>query len=168
MNVNIEKIISELKLQPHPEGGYFRETYRSKGEIDADSLSEKYTGSRNYSTCIYFMLTSEKFSAFHRIRQDEIWHFYDGSPILLHMISPEGNYTYQKIGINFEQKEVPQFIVPGGTWFAAEVMKKESFSLIGCTVSPGFSFDDFELKSRGELTSLFPKHNAIIERLTHA
>jgi predicted cupin superfamily sugar epimerase len=164
---SIENIINELKLEPHPEGGYFKETYRSLGEINEEHLEAGYEGKRNYSTCIYFLLTSGNFSALHRIKQDEIWHFYDGSPIRLHMISELGIHSEHTIGRDFKKGEIPQFIVPGGCWFAAEVINSNSYSLVGCTVSPGFSFEDFELKTREELVSLFPDKEKIISKLTH-
>jgi predicted cupin superfamily sugar epimerase len=167
MTNTIDKIISKLELKPHPEGGYFKETYRSFGEIKEESLGTDYRGKRNYSTCIYFLLTSDKFSAFHRIKQDEIWHFYDGSPISLHTISESGVHTVTIIGRDLLNGETPQFVVPGGYWFAAEVINKNSYSLVGCTVSPGFSFDDFELESRKQLTSLFPDKKEVISKLTH-
>ncbi|WP_250434348.1 cupin domain-containing protein [Hanstruepera flava] len=163
----IHDLISKLDLKPHPEGGFFKETYRSKGVIDESHLGASYTGKRNYSTCIYFLLTSDNFSAFHRIKQDEIWHFYDGSPIDLHVISESGVYHKHVIGIDIKNGEVPQFVVPGGSWFAAEAINQNAYALIGCTVSPGFSFEDFELKSRDDLISLFPDHKEIISRLTH-
>lgn len=162
-----EEIISKLALQPHPEGGYYRETYRSQGSIQQASLAGKYKGERNYATCIYFLLKSETFSAFHRIKQDEIWHFYDGSPIRMHMISAAGSYSIHFIGRDFNNGELPQFVVPGGCWFAAEVIHKNNYSLVGCTVSPGFSFEDFELIPRKNLISFFPEHEEIICRLTH-
>lgn len=164
---SIQKIINTLNLKPHPEGGYFTETYRSVGEIKQDSLDTNYQGKRNFSTCIYFLLTSNKFSAFHRIKQDEIWHFYDGAPIKIYVISESGNLSTQLIGRNFDKEEVPQFVVPGGCWFAAEVINENNYSLVGCTVSPGFSFDDFELKPRKELISLFPNLEETITKLTH-
>ena len=167
MTNSIANLIHELNLEPHPEGGYFRETYRSVGEVTEENLGVEYTGKRNYATCIYFLLTSEKFSALHRIKQDEIWHFYDGSPIRLHLISELGVHTEHRIGRDFKKGEVPQFIVPGGYWFAAEVINKDDYSLVGCTVSPGFSFEDFELKTRKELVSLFPDKEKIISKLTH-
>ena len=163
----MEEIIDKLGLQPHPEGGYFKETYRSQDSIQEAALGEGYIGERNYSTCIYFVLTSKNFSAFHRIKQDEIWHFYDGSPILLHTISESGVHDVHLIGIDIKNGEAPQLIVTGGSWFAAEVMNQNDFSLVGCTVSPGFSFEDFELKSRKELISIFPENEEIISRLTH-
>lgn len=166
MKKRIKDIVDALDLKPHPEGGFYKETYRSQGEINLDALGEQYSGKRNYSTCIYFMLTSGNFSAFHRIKQDEIWHFYEGSPISLHTISKEGNYQKNKIGNNLDKGEVPQYVVPGGDWFAAEVEEKDSYALVGCTVSPGFDFDDFELTPREELLSKFPQHQDIIKRLT--
>lgn len=162
-----EQLISKLDLQPHPEGGYFKETYRSEGSIAKDGLGKAYNGPRNYSTSIYFLLTSDKFSAFHRINQDEIWHFYKGTALLLLMISPKGEHSKHLIGNDLEKGEVPQFVVPGGYWFAAKVIAAHSYSFVGCTVAPGFSFDDFELMGREELTALFPKHAAIIKSLTH-
>ncbi len=164
---SIERIITKLHLKPHPEGGYFKETYRSTGIINADSLEASYNGERNYSTCIYFLLTSDNFSALHRIKQDEIWHFYDGSPIRLHMITEAGKHTEHIIGKDLSKGELPQFVVPGGCWFAAEVVEDDTFSLVGCTVSPGFSFEDFELKSKKELTGLFPHLQDVISKLTH-
>jgi predicted cupin superfamily sugar epimerase len=161
-----ESIINALQLNPHPEGGYFRETYRSGGMIGREELGEKFSGKRNFSTCIYFLLTSESFSAFHRIVQDEAWHFYDGSPLFLHMISAEGKYTKVVIGRNFEEGEVPQFVVPGGTWFAAEVADTDSFTLLGCTVAPGFDFADFEIGRKNYLSKLFPHIGQIIIKLT--
>lgn len=167
MTNSIQNIIQKLELLPHPEGGFYKQTYKSVGEIKEDSLGEEYHGKRNFSTCIYFLLTSENFSAFHRIKQDEIWHFYDGSPIRLHMISKSGIHTVQHIGSDLENGELPQFVVPGGNWFASEVIRENSYSLVGCTVSPGFTFEDFELKSRKELITLFPENEEIITKLTH-
>ncbi len=164
---SINDLISRLELKPHPEGGFYKETYRSFGEIKKSSLDKNYHGIRNYSTCIYFLLTSDNFSAFHRIKQDEIWHFYDGSPIRIHIISEIGVYTNQVIGRNFKEREIPQFVVPGGSWFASEVINSNAYSLVGCTVSPGFCFEDFELKNRDELISLFPDNEEVISKLTH-
>ena len=164
---SIKKIINQLDLKAHPEGGYFKETYRSEGSIKVDSLDKSYNGERNYSTCIYFLLTSDNFSTLHRIKQDEIWHFYDGSPIRLHIITEKGEHTTHSIGKDISNNELPQFIVPGGCWFAAEVKEQDSYSLVGCSVSPGFSFEDFELKSQKELIKIFPHLAPIITQLTH-
>lgn len=161
-----EEIIEQLELIPHPEGGYYKETYRSEEVFDGASTIQKYGAPRNASTAIYFLLTQGNFSAFHKVKQDEFWHFYDGAPINLHIITPEGAYSLIKIGRNFSQGEVPQYYVPGGYWFASEVAEGGEFSLAGCTVSPGFDFADFELPSREKMTTLFPQHREIIERLT--
>lgn len=166
MKLRISEIIEKLELAPHPEGGYFKETYRSLGEIEQESLGGDFQGKRNFSTCIYFLLTSNDFSAFHRIKQDEIWHFYDGSPIQLHVISPSGEYAKHLIGRELTLGETPQLMVPAGYWFAAEVAGQNAFSLVGCTVSPGFDFKDFELGIRQELLKLFPDHEEIITKLT--
>lgn len=163
----IKELIEKLELQPHPEGGYFKETYRSAGEINKESLGSEYDGKRNYSTCIYFLMTSDNFSSFHKVNQDEIWHFYEGSPIRLHVISEKGGYSEYKIGRNFSKGEVPQLVVPGGYWFAAEVAEKDSYSLVGCTVAPGFDFADFQLPSRSDLVAKYPQHEKLITRLTH-
>ncbi len=163
---NIKNIIDKLELLPHPEGGYFKETYRSDGVIDESNLDDTIEGKRNYSTGIYFLLTSETFSAFHRIKQDEMWHFYKGSTLKLHIISEKGDYSSILIGNDFDKEEVPQFTVKAKDWFAAEVIDTNSYSLVGCTVSPGFDFRDFEMPKREDLISKFPKHASIITKLT--
>ena len=166
MKEEIKKLIDRLDLQPHPEGGYFKETYRSSGIIKEGNLNDDFQGDRNFSTAIYFLLTTNSFSAFHRINQDEFWHFYKGSPIKLHIISEEGIYSVIIIGNNLEAGEVPQYVVPAKHWFAAEVIKKDSYSLVGCTVSPGFDFKDFELADQQQLASKFPQYKTEINRLT--
>ena len=165
--MDAKEIINHFNLQKHPEGGYFKEVYRSKGAILEDNLAEYFEGNRNYCTSIYFLLTSDKFSAFHKINQDEIWHFYKGSSLKLHMISPEGVYSFVNIGNDFTNNEVFQFTVPAHYYFAAEVIKNNAFSFVGCTVSPGFDFRDFVLPSCKELSGEFPKHSKIIKQLTH-
>lgn len=163
----LETLIKKLDLLPHPEGGYYKETYRSQGDITKESLPTAYGSSRSYATGIYFVLTSDSFSAFHKIKQDEMWHFYDGAPILLHIISEAGVYTHHTIGRDIAAGEVPQFVVQGGDWFAAEVIEPDTYAFVGCTVAPGFSFDDFVLPSKKELIAQFPEHTEIITRLTH-
>lgn len=167
MTKDIQDIINHLGLQPHPEGGFFKEVYRSEGNIPQHSLSPEYAGDRNYATSIYFLLTSETFSAFHRIRQDEIWHFYKGTPIKLHTINSEGIHAEHSIGNSILNNQQPQLVVKGGDWFAAEIIDQNSYALVGCTVAPGFSFEDFELPKRAELIERFPQHEALITRLTH-
>lgn len=166
MTERTQFLINTLKLESHPEGGFFKETYRSKGVISKPSLPDNFSGNRNYSTGIYFLLTSDTFSAFHKINQDEMWHYYEGSPITIHMIDTEGVYHAQKLGLNIEEGEQPQYTVPAGVWFAANVNETNSYTLVGCTVSPGFDFADFELADPGKLVLSFPKHEQLIRRFT--
>lgn len=162
----IDDLIRILELEPHPEGGFYKQTYRSTGSISQEALPKSYSGSRNFSTCIYFLLTSGNFSAFHRIHQDEIWHFYEGSTLSLHTISPEGNHKRHLVGNNLLAGEHPQVVVPGGHWFAAEITNRDAYALVGCTVAPGFDFQDFELAERDQLAARFPAHRGLILRLT--
>lgn len=162
----VQEIIKVLDLKKHPEGGYYKETYRSKGFINSDSLDENYSGNRNYSTCIYFLLTSEQFSAFHKINQDEIWHFHKGSTIELHTISDNGIHQKHFIGNDILNNEEPQLIVPGNYWFAAKIVKSNSYALVSCTVAPGFDFSDFILPTRSELLAQFPEHKELITQFT--
>jgi predicted cupin superfamily sugar epimerase len=156
--------ISKLNLLPHPEGGFYSEVYRSEEIIPKDSLNSRYNGARATSTSIYFLLNGDDFSAFHKIKSDELWHFYDGSSVNIILLSNDGVLHELKLGIN--ENESPQIVIPKGTWFAAHLIERESFSLIGCTVSPGFDFDDFELAKREELFKSFPEHKKIIEQFT--
>jgi uncharacterized protein len=158
-------IIDKLGLRPHPEGGFFCEVYRSRSTINAARLTFKYEGDRNVSTSIYYLLEGSQISHFHKLRSDEIWHFYRGSALVLHCIS-EGCYSKIIVGNKIDDNEVPQYIVPAETWFAAEVMDKNSFSLLGCTVAPGFDYRDFELAIRDDLVKQFPQYKEIITRFT--
>lgn len=159
----VDFLVEKLNLIPHPEGGYFFETYRSETIV---SLEQPYAGDRNSSTCIYFLLTSGNPSKFHKIHQDEIWHFYQGSTIHLHIISKDGQYELVKIGTNWEQDETPQYVVKGGNWFASEIIQEDQYALAGCTVSPGFDFKDFEMAERNALLRICPSEEKIISRLT--
>ncbi|WP_196895007.1 cupin domain-containing protein [Aureivirga marina] len=156
--------IDKFEMLPHPEGGFYKEVYRSEGTIPKEVLGEEFSGDRNYATGIYYLLKSENFSAFHKINQDETWHYYAGSPVIVHTIDKEGNYSQQEVGL--EGDGIPQYVVPAGVWFAATVKNKEDFSFVGCTVAPGFDFDDFQLAEREKLISEYPKLNQIITKLT--
>jgi predicted cupin superfamily sugar epimerase len=158
--------IEKLQLQKHPEGGYFKEVYRADEAIPKHSLHERYTGERNHSTSIYFLITSNESSAFHRIKSDETWHFYTASFITIHTIDEKGKYSAVKLGSNPEKGEVFQFTIPHDTWFAASVNEPDSYTLVGCTVAPGFHYDDFELGKREELIKLFPQHEGVIRKFT--
>ena len=162
----IDELIRHLELKEHPEGGYFKETYRSPGIIGKAALGPDFSGDRNYSTAIYFLLTSGNFSAFHRIRQDEIWHYYEGAPIRLHILKQNGTYQEVILGRDLDNLQHYQYVVQAGDWFASEVSEADSYSLAGCTVSPGFDFDDFEMASREELAARYSFASDLIRRLT--
>jgi len=160
--------IERLDLRPHPEGGYFRETYRAAETIAAPALPERFDGSRAFATAVYFLLTSDAFSAFHRIRSDEIWHFYAGDAVTIAVIDSAGTgrLTTESLGRDPARGESPQVVVPAGAWFGAEVVAGGRFALVGCTVAPGFDFADFELGDRSRLLETYPQHRGVIERLT--
>ena len=158
--------IDHLKLAKHPEGGYFSEVYKSAEYISQEGLPERYTGSRTFATHIYFLITYEGFSAFHRLQTDEIWHFYAGFPCRLHLIAQDGSCSTHKLGQNPEAGEHFQAVVPAGCWFAAHVDAPETYALAGCTMAPGFDFADFELAERESLVHAFPQHTDLIKRLT--
>lgn len=165
--MSIDELVEKLALLPHPEGGYYRETYRSPGLIDAKALPAEFTGNRHYSTGIYFLLTTGNFSAFHKVIQDEMWHFYLGAPIELFEIDPSGHLQRTIVGNDLSQGQQPQYLVPGGNWFASRVLPGSGeYSLAGCTVAPGFDFKDFTLVDRAQLMSDFPLHKEIIAELT--
>ncbi len=158
--------IDRLRLRPHPEGGWFHETYRSAEIIPATALPERFHGERCFSTAICFLLEGEQFSAFHRIASDELWHFYCGSTLAIHVIAPDGEYSKIRLGHDPDAGAVLQGIVPAGCWFGAELEDRQSYGLAGCTVAPGFDFADFEIATRNELSMRYPQHQSIIRRLT--
>ena len=149
--------IEQLQLIPHPEGGFYKETYRSNETISAKAL-ENFDGDRSYSTAIYYLLEQSDFSAFHKLKSDECWHFYAGSTLLIHVLYNNRNYELIKLGSAIDKTEVFQFVVPANTWFAAECADKSSFALTGCTVAPGFDFADFEMADQKNLLKEFPKY----------
>ena len=166
MNSQARHWIEQLNLQPHPEGGWFRETYRSDEVVPASALPDRFGGERCFSTSIYFLLEGENISALHRIKSDEVWHFYDGASLTIHVIAPNGEYSEIRLGRNSDAGEALQAIVPAGCWFGADLEDKESYALVGCTVAPGFDFTDFEMADRDSLLKLYPRHMEIITRLS--
>jgi predicted cupin superfamily sugar epimerase len=163
MSLSTQDLVDRLDLLPHPEGGYYRETYRSDfSHLPPNSFGIKEK--RSISTAIYFLLTQGNFSAFHRIKQDELWHHYMGDAVAVHTISPEGEYHKLLLGKDLGEGEFPQHMVKGGTWFASETLGV--YSLAGCTVAPGFDFADFELPKRESLLDLFPHLTEEITGLT--
>ncbi|MGA8430827.1 MAG: cupin domain-containing protein [Candidatus Sulfotelmatobacter sp.] len=136
-----------------------------------DALAPHFTGARAISTAIYFLLDGNNFSAFHRLRSDEMWHFYLGGSLLITVIGEDGDYSEIKLGSDPESGETMQAVVKAGCWFASRVLPsrvkdRNSFALVGCTVSPGFDFEDFELAKREELARRYPQHRALITNLT--
>lgn len=161
MNAKVEKIIKHLNLEPHPEGGYFSETYRSGLQL---TELESFQGTRACSTGIYFLLTSGSISHLHKIRSDEMWHFYSGDPLRIVMLDGNGHYADKILGADLEKGESFQVVVPAGVWFGAEVVDGGTYALVGCTVSPGFDFSDFELAKKETMRELFPNHGPFVEK----
>ena len=166
MTEAVQIIIKNLNLKKHPEGGYFAEIYRSTEMIIKEHLPERFNNSRVFSTAIYFLLANDDFSSFHKLKADEIWHFYSGSPMILYEIDKESKLHKSVLSNDMTKNTAFTKVVKAGNWLAAEVTNKDSYSLVGCTVSPGFEFDDFELAKREELISLHPQQRNIIEKLT--
>jgi predicted cupin superfamily sugar epimerase len=165
MQINVAALVHHFDLLPHPEGGYYKETYRSPDLLSGSALPEKFGGTRSMATAIYFLLEKGNFSAFHRIKSDECWHFYQGDSLHIHVIYQDGYYQLIKLGANIQQDEVFQAVVSAGAWFASETNANGVYSLVGCTVAPGFDFADFELASAQKLIVDFPVHEQLIKRL---
>jgi len=163
--LNPQQLIEQYNLQPHPEGGWYRQTYKSEENIPANALPPRFGGSRPISTAIYFLLEKGNFSAFHRIKSDECWHFYAGGPLLVYVIQPEGTLTVTTLGNDIAGGQLFQYVVPANCWFASCPAPGTSFSLVGCTVSPGFDFADFELADAGALSRLYPAHSSLVRSL---
>jgi predicted cupin superfamily sugar epimerase len=163
--MNATQFINLLQLQPHPEGGFFKEAYRAVENIPATALPQRFAGERSFSTAIYYLLQQGERSVFHRIKSDECWHFYAGDTLLIHVIENDGNYCCIKLGKEITAGERFQYVVPANTWFAAEPAPNSMFSLTGCTVAPGFDFADFEIAEKENLLFSFFRHADIINRL---
>ena len=153
----VENLINQLNLLAHPEGGYYSETYRSDIVIPGKD--------RDLMTSIYFLLTSDNVSRFHRIKSDELWFFHSGSPLVVHTLDERG-HSKTLVGNNFEKGETPYFMVPKNTIFGSSVLEKDSYSLVSCVVAPGFDFRDFELFDSVELVKQYPREYEIISKLT--
>ena len=165
MTANAQSYIEALQMRPHPEGGFFRESYRSEQTMEAPAPGGG-TRQRSVCTAIYFLLEAGNFSAFHRIRSDEIWHFYAGQALEVLELLPSGELCCTRLGPDILRGELPQYVVPADTWFASRVADGGTFSLVGCTVAPGFDFADFRLAQRQELLEIFPQHRPVITELT--
>ncbi len=160
------ELAEKLRLEPHPEGGFFREVYRSQDHIPAEALPERYPEKKSFCTSIYYLITADAFSAMHRLKSDEILHFYAGAPALVFMIFPDGTSRELELSNNISGGALPQIIVPGNVWFGIRVKGSGEYTLTGTTVTPGFDFDDFELAERKELTLAYPQHSQEIKQFT--
>jgi uncharacterized protein len=162
-NAMRDMLIERFRLAPHPEGGYYSETFRSADSVRRDGLPDE---TRSASTAIYYMLCDGAYSAWHRIKSDEVWHFYAGDPIDIHVINGNGELVTHRLGNALGAPDaVFQAVVLAGQWFAAELCDPSTFALVGCTVAPGFEFSEFELADVAALTKAYPQHEAVIRRL---
>jgi predicted cupin superfamily sugar epimerase len=160
--------IAALNLHPHPEGGHYRQVYRSRELLEprGRGLPARFTSPKAISTAIYFLLKGDEVSAFHRIKSDELWHLYAGSPLDIHVLHEDGELQTLSLGLDIAAGQRPFHAVPAGVWFGAMLTKPDSYALVGCTVAPGFDFEDFELAEREGLLEHYPEHHTLIKRLT--
>ncbi|MBU3181701.1 cupin domain-containing protein [Clostridium psychrophilum] len=157
--------IDTLNMEPHPEGGFYKSSFDSCENISSNELKTKFEGERILWTSIYFLLRDGEISSFHRLKSDEMWYYHAGSPLSIYMISPNGELTTKQLGLNIKNGEVPQFLVPKNYLFGS-AMNSSGYSLVGCMVSPGFDFKDFEIFERAALLNKYPQHKEIIIKLT--
>lgn len=157
-NERVAELVSRFEMTPHPEGGFYKEVYRSANEIPGIQ--------RNYLTSIYFLLVDDKVSNFHRIQSDECWYFHEGTPLLVHEIDSKGKYSSTTLGLDVSEGQVPFTVVPANTIFGSHLKDFSGYALVSCAVSPGFDFEDFELFTRNELLYDYPTHQDIIHVLT--
>lgn len=161
------RIIRALGLEPlAEEGGLFRETYRSAQRLAPEWLSGRYGSDRAICTAIYYLLTPSEVSVIHRLASDEIFHFYLGDPVKIVQLKPDGSGDVVVLGNDLEAGHRPQVIVPQGVWQGCRLMKGGRLALLGCTVSPGFEYEDFERGRREELLAAYPAFKDLIVELT--
>ncbi len=163
MTLTAFEYVKLLELNPHPEGGWYKEMYRSAGKHSGDG---EFPEGRDFATSIYFLIEKNNFSAFHKIKSDETWHFYAGDALEVIEIDPFGSIKKTIVGKDIQNGHLLQYTVPAGYWFASRVYDEGAFSLVGCTVAPGFDFRDFEMAAREHLVKRFPEHTNIINELT--
>jgi predicted cupin superfamily sugar epimerase len=155
----IQELVESLKMSPHPEGGFYAETYRADSEIETES------GKRQLITAIFFLLRSEDVSHFHRIKSDELWFWHEGSPLSVHLLGENGHEILH-LGPVLGEGSLPQHLVKADTIFGSTVDQADSYALVSCVVAPGFDFEDFELFKTEDLLPLFPEAEEIIRKLT--
>jgi hypothetical protein len=166
MDDAVKRIVERFRLEPHPEGGYFREVYRSSMNIEHPGMPAGNRAPRSAGTLIYFLLSGQDFSAFHRVRfSDEVWHLYAGGPLEIFAIDKGGKLERRELTTDLSRGE-PTTMIPAGTWQSARLVPGTAWALGGCTVAPGFDYDDFEMPPGDSLVSRFPEHEATIRMLT--
>lgn len=159
---SIQTWIDHLRLNRHVEGGWYSELYRSSLTLPGKALQPGFNGDRAASTHIYFLLEKENFSAFHRIKSDEIWHFYYGDPVIVYEIGQDGHLHQHLLGNDPLKGQSFCCVIKANNWFASKVADGGEYGLAGCTVAPGFDFADFELAEKAKLASLYPAHKELI------
>ncbi|MED4071048.1 cupin domain-containing protein [Priestia endophytica] len=164
---NAQYWVSKLGLLPHPEGGYYKRIFESEERTSAQELTVNFDGTRKLYTSIYFLLTSNDVSHFHRLKSDELWYYHAGSSLTIHIIHESGEYEEIKLGMDLDNGEVPQALVPKNSIFGSSVMEEDTCSLVGCMVSPGFEFQDFELFTQADLLSKYPQYKDIIMKVAY-
>ena len=165
MHPQAQQYIQQLQLEAHPEGGYYRRTYQSKIQLSPSSLPHRFSKSRLAASAIYFLLTTDSYSAFHRLQSDELWHFYAGTSLTLYLIPPNGTLQTIEVGNPLNNTNTSfQALIPAQTWFAAAVNAPNSYALVGCTLSPAFDFEDFELAQKELMLKQYPQHTDLIEK----
>jgi len=165
--MDAERLKLLLHLEPLTiEGGYFAETYRSPETIAPECLPGPPRGARSLLTCIYYLLEPDTFSELHRLASDEIFHFYLGDPVEMLQLWPDGSSRQMLLGTDLEAGMAPQLVVPRGVWQGTRLVRGGRCALLGCTVSPGFEYDDYEAGSQVELCRQYPTQAEMIAALT--
>ena len=158
--------IERLQLSRHAEGGWFSEVYRSGLMLQKEQLPSSFTGKRNACTHIYFLLEGHGFSAFHRIKSDELWHFHDGDPFIIYEFDQNDKLVEHLLGNDPEKGQSLFCVIKGSNWFASKLADSGEYGLAGCTVAPGFDFNDFELAEKDKLLMHYPHYDELISRMT--
>lgn len=158
--------IKALKMEKHPEGGYSSQTYRSPQKITDEHIHSTFEGTRPLSTSIYFLIHDDNVSNFHRLKSDEIWYYHVGQPLTIAVIDKNGVLFEYKLGLNIQEGERPQVLVSAGSIFGSYIKENKGYSLVGCMVSFGFDFKDFELFKRADLLKKYPSYEDMIVKLT--
>ena len=160
-----EEVIAALGLEPHPlEGGFFRETYRSRWQVSKEYLPEGTHGSRSIGTAIYYMITPESFSTLHRLPGTEVFHFYMGGPVVMLQLHPDGTSRTVTLGTDLADGQEPQVVVRGNVWQGCRLVSGGKWALLGTTMSPGFDYADYVTGVREELIAQYPDVAEMIRR----